>query len=65
MFFATHASILTSARSTTSLRSGFYADGTLPYRLPSRTDSAASVAGLSPVIFSAQDHLTSELLRTL
>ncbi len=28
-------------------------------------DSAASVLGLSPVTFSAQDRLTSELLRTL
>ncbi len=27
--------------------------------------SVVSVSGLSPVIFSAQDHLTSELLRTL
>ena len=35
----------------------------LPARLS--TNSAASVPGLSPVKFSAQDHLTSELLRTL
>ena len=28
-------------------------------------DPVASVLGLSPVIFSAQDHSTSELLRTL
>ena len=30
-----------------------------------RMSPAASVPGLSPVKFSAQDHLTSELLRTL
>jgi hypothetical protein len=32
---------------------------------PLRTSPAASVPSLSPVTFSAQDHLTSELLRTL
>ena len=46
-------------------QSGFSADRTLPYR-PSQSERlAASVLGLSPVTFSAQDHLTSELLRTL
>jgi hypothetical protein len=48
-----------------SSRSGFSADRTLPY-CPSLCEGpAASVLGFSPVTFSAQDHLTSELLRTL
>ena len=51
-----------------SSRSTFTADGTLPYH-PSAgepTDkSVASVPSLSPAEFSAQIHLTSELLRTL
>src|SRR3989304_412652 len=51
-----------------SSRSTFTADGTLPYHLPAGepTDrSVASVPSLSPAEFSAQIHLTSELLRTL
>ena len=49
-----------------SSRSSFYADRTLPYQSSPKGDNfAASVAGLSPGIFSAQNHLTSELLRTL
>ena len=51
-----------------SSRSGFTADRTLPYCSRPSVDGrkpAASVLGLSPVTFSAQDHLTSELLRTL
>ena len=64
MFHATHACILTSARS--SRPSG--RPSLLAERSP--TNSAiAEVHGfgikLSPVKFSAQDHLTSELLRTL
>ena len=51
-----------------SLRSTFAANRTLPYR-PTAGEPAdrpvASVPGLSPVRFSAPDHSTSELLRTL
>src|SRR5690606_11123012 len=66
--FATHADILTHVTSTTGLRRRFAGGMTLPYR--SRDDEssrnpAASVLNLSPVTFSAQDHSTSELLRTL
>ena len=62
--FVTHASILTSQRSTAGLRRGFSALGTLPYH-SSKLESVASVPCLSPVTLSAPDHLTSELLRTL
>ena len=51
-----------------SSRSTFAAHGTLPYRpRPPRgwRGPVASVPGLSPVGFSALDHSTSELLRTL
>ena len=56
-----------------SFRYGFDAGRTLPYQPCSAVDGttatlqnpAASVPGLSPVTFSAQDHSTSELLRTL
>ena len=51
-----------------SFRSAFAASGTLPYRSMGgepRIDPATSVQRLSPVKFSAQDHLTSELLRFL
>ena len=41
---------------------GFTATGTLPYH---SAESVASVARFSPVIFTAQDNLTSELLRFL
>jgi hypothetical protein len=51
-----------------SSRSTFTANGTLPYR-PTAGEPAvrlvASVPSLSPVGSSAQNHLTSELLRTL
>ena len=75
--FATHAGILTSDASTAGLPRRFTRVRTLPYRSlgldhggrppwPSHTkDPAASVSCLSPVTSSAQDHLTSELLRTL
>jgi len=43
----------------------FSARSTLPYPLPLTRKSAASALGLSPVKLSAQDHSTSELLRTL
>jgi hypothetical protein len=51
-----------------SSRSTFAANGTLPYHpLPGEPGggSVASVPSLSPVTFSARNHLTSELLRTL
>jgi hypothetical protein len=51
-----------------SSRSTFTADGTLPYHSPIGEPigkSVASVPSLSPAEFSAQIHLTSELLRTL
>ena len=90
MFYATHASILTSVHSTcpyghASLRTqrsptelaGLLA-GSLRISLRSlaqlkklsrepttQLTPVASVPGLSPVTFSARNHLTSELLRTL
>ena len=48
-----------------SSRYSFYASRTLPYQDSHRLPPVASVTGLSPVTFSAQDRLTSELLRTL
>ena len=51
-----------------SSRSTFTADGTLPYQTTTgepAMESVASVPSLSPAEFSAQIHLTSELLRTL
>ena len=51
-----------------SFRSAFTASGTLPYQSSASKlgdDFATSVQRLSPVKFSARDHLTSELLRTL
>ena len=47
-----------------SSQSAFTASGTLPYCPPCGRPTA-SAPGFSPVTFSAQDHLTSELLRTL
>jgi hypothetical protein len=66
--FVTHADILTSGASTAGLRRRFAGAGTLSYRAAGPeglTTPAASVASLSPVTFSALEHLTSELLRTL
>ena len=63
--FVTHASILTSQRSTAGSRRRFSALGTLPYHSTQSVKSVASVPCLSPVTLSAPDHLTSELLRTL
>jgi hypothetical protein len=64
----THAGILTSDASTAGSPRRFASVRTLTYHVRepegSRT-SAASVRRLSPVTFSAPDHLTSELLRTL
>jgi hypothetical protein len=76
---ATHASILTRSRSTTVHTAASLLRSTLPYHScswartrdpegsgrPERQESAASALGLSPVTLSAQDHSTSELLRTL
>ncbi len=65
MFFATHAYILTSARSSTP--SGIPSPLTerSPTDLYSMYKSHGFGTMLSPVTFSAQNHLTSELLRTL
>ena len=64
---ATHAGIRTSARSRADLRRPFTAerDAPLPIQKRSPLNAAASVAGLSPGKLSAQNHSTSELLRTL
>ena len=65
---ATHACILTRWRSTTGLHRRFAAPSTLLYRSESTEVSSkpiASAQDLSPVTLSAQDHSTSELLRTL
>ena len=59
----THAGILTSGSSTAGFRRRFAGTGTLSYR--SQSELTASEGGLSPVEFSAPEHLTSELLRTL
>ena len=69
--FATHACILTPTPSTTPSQGRFTGCRTLPY--PTRTHmpedtvliATASAVRLSPATLSAQDHLTSELLRTL
>src|SRR5205823_2286212 len=63
--FVTHADILTSDASTAGLRRRFAGLRTLSYRVRTRRTPAASVTSLSPVTFSALEHLTSELLRTL
>ena len=66
---ATHACILTHTGSTTGSLRRFTARMTLPYPTPPplgvRGVAAASAVRLSPATLSAQDHLTSELLRTL
>lgn len=74
--FATHACILTPVASTASSHCCFHGHRTLPYPsqhlAPTTTvetgycwNAAASAVYLSPATLSAQDHLTSELLRTL
>jgi hypothetical protein len=75
--FATHACILTPTPSTTRSHGGFTGCRTLPYPTPrlhppsepgrriSCGIATASAVRLSPATLSAQDHLTSELLRTL
>jgi hypothetical protein len=62
---ATHASIRTRPRSTPGFHRRFTARSTLPYHASTRDASATSARCLSPVTLSAQDHSTSELLRTL
>src|SRR5438552_9416076 len=65
-FFVTHAGILTSQASTAGFRRRFTSLRTLSYRVrPEGRTPTASVTSLSPVTFSALEHLTSELLRTL
>jgi hypothetical protein len=63
MLLATHASILTSGRSTAPHRYRFTAPTTLPYH--SIAEVRRLGGELSPGTLSAQDHWTSELLRTL
>ena len=62
---ATHASILTRSRSTTVSTAASLQDRRSPTTPRFRARSAASARSLSPVTLSAQDHSTSELLRTL
>jgi hypothetical protein len=63
-FCVTHPDIRTRDRSTVRLRDRFTAATTLPYH--SRLARVPSVGGmLCPVELSAQEHSTSELLRTL
>jgi hypothetical protein len=73
---ATHACILTPTPSTTRSHGGFPGCRTLPYpstplhptprvEQMTRVNDTASAARFSPATLSAQDHLTSELLRTL
>jgi hypothetical protein len=74
---ATHACILTPTPSTPGSHRGFTGCRTLPYPTPhldsppagskpgTRGVDTASAVRFSPATLSAQDHLTSELLRTL
>jgi hypothetical protein len=62
--FATHISILTRPRSTPVHTDASLRDRRSPTTHAKR-ESAASAPCLSPVTLSAQDHSTSELLRTL
>ena len=62
---ATHTNILTRSRSTPVSTDASLRDRRSPTTLRFRGTSAASAPGLSPVTLSAQDHSTSELLRTL
>src|SRR5690606_18262674 len=75
--FATHACILTRVGSTTGSPRGFTSPTTLPYpptplnthpegqELGTCAGATASAVCLSPAELSAQNHSTSELLRTL
>ena len=62
--FATHANILTRPRSTTGHPAASLRDRRSA-TARSKIEPVASVPDLSPVTLSAQDHSTSELLRTL
>jgi len=62
---ATHTSIRTRPRSTTVHTTASLRDRRSPTTPVQRRKSAASALDLSPVTLSAQDHSTSELLRTL
>ena len=67
-FIATDTGIISSLRSTCPRGQASLQKRMLPYRCPGSEDPEQpvdSVAGLSPVGFSARNHLTSELLRTL
>src|SRR5579862_7393957 len=61
---ATHTSIRTRQRSTTVHTAASLRCRRSP-TTPAKRESVASALGLSPVTLSAQDHSTSELLRTL
>ena len=61
---ATYTYILTRARSTT-VSTGASLRTRRSATTPAKQESATSASDLSPVTFSARDHLTSELLRTL
>jgi hypothetical protein len=68
--FATHACILTPTPSTAPSQGRFTRRRTLPYPTTHSAETlgviaTASAVRLSPATLSAQDHLTSELLRTL
>jgi hypothetical protein len=64
MFYATHACILTSVRSSRpSGRPSLHTERSPT--APTKVEAQSFGIMLSPVKFSAQDHLTSELLRTL
>ncbi len=62
---ATHTSIRTRPRSTRVSTPASQQDRRSPTTPVRRRKSVASALGLSPVTLSAQDHSTSELLRTL
>src|SRR5262249_41702129 len=62
---ATHARIRSRARPPPAFPAASLHVRRSPTTLCLRTRSAASALGLSPVTLSAQDHSTSELLRTL
>ena len=64
-FFATHANILSSIRSTMGHPFRFGAYGMLSYRSILMYEALSFGVLLSPDTFSAQRNLTSELLRFL
>ena len=63
---ATHAGILASVRSTPLHNRASSLNGTLPYPFLNKIEKSHGFGErLSPVTLSAQNHSTSELLRTL